>query len=627
MGIKNTFLQAKDAGVVKKMALVVLIILIIFSTVCLIYSNSIIKVSIVTMWALYLFTTETFPVDITAMLIMIILIVSGLVTPEQGVSGFSNTATITVLCMFILSAGIEKTGIIQKLGNMVFGLVGNSEVLQLLLIICLIAPLSGFINNTAIVAIFIPMILNLSQKSKIPATKLLIPLSYISMLGGTLTLIGTSTNILGNSILEKNTVYSFQMFEFMKIGFIILIAGILYFLFLGRFLLPNRKNTENNEEEEKIASQFLAELQIKKGSKFIGKTLKELKFSTKFETEVVKIIRGKQSFIKNLMNQELQEDDILVIFANQQRIIELDDRENEKLLLDFDVTRRKMPIGSGKIVKVIVKNAHNFHEKTLEALNFWKRYSASVIGLHRTEKDLTAQRLANIKLKTGEVFLLKVSKSNLLAVQHSNDLMLLEEVEQEYDPQKMGTILAIIVSVIALAAFKILPIMVAALCGVFLIFFTKCLSPNEIYRAVSWEIIFLLAGVIPLGIAMQESGAAELIAEFITRFSGAVSPLIIMGIFYLVTTILTEIISNNAAAVLLIPIGISVADKMHLNPKAFALIVMFAASTSFLSPVGYQTNTMVYGAGNYKFSDFIKVGAPLNIILLFLTTSLIYYFF
>ena len=626
MNVKKINKEIKLLNLKKILLIIFCASLILLTIEILILASPVLKVAIIILWALYLFTTEKFPVDITAMLIMIVLIVSKLVTPEQGVSGFSNTATITVLCMFILSAGIEKTGIIQKIGNMVFGFVGDSEVLQLLMISIIIIPLSGFVNNTAAVAIFLPMILSLSHKSKTPATKLLIPLSFISMLGGTLTLLGTSTNILASSILEKSNLEGFSMFEFIHIGAIISITGVLYFTFIGRFLLPSRKNTDT--KEEKIASQFLAELQIQKGSKFIGKTLKDSKFSEKFEVEVVKIIRGKKSFVRNMHNQDLFEDDVIVIYGNEQRIIELDERENEKILLNFDSTNRRISTGTSKIVKVLIKGTHRTQNKTFEQLGFRRRYPASVIGMHREDSEVITQRIADLKLKSGEVFLVKVAQSNLQALQQSNELMLLEEIEQEYDPRKMGSAILIMSAVVLLAAFNVLPIMVSALVGVFLMFLTKCLNPNEIYRSVAWDVVFLLAGVIPLGIAIQESGAANLVATSIASASFFFSPLIILGLFYLTTTILTQILSNNAAVVLLMPIAISVAQNVEgLGIKALSLAVMFAASTCFLSPVGYQTNTMVYGAGNYKFSDFLKVGAPLNLILLFLTTFLIYYFF
>ena len=569
--------------------------------------------------ALYLFTTELLPVDMTALLIMLMLIVTGLVSPDEGFSGFSNGATLTVLAMFILSAGVERTGLIKKLGGHLFKFAGNSLFRQILVIALFIGPISGFLNNTATVAIFLPMVIALGIQAKTPVTKLLIPLSFISMLGGTLTLIGTSTNVLASSLLSQYDMRPFGMFEFTQIGVIVLIIGVVYFLTIGRFLLPSRE-TEATEEDF-IPSHFLATVRVDHGSRFIGKSVKQLDFETKFNLRVLKIARDGTSFIKNLKTQPIQENDLLVVSGNTQRIMDFDRRKKESIVA-FDHPERRRT--HGRIVKIIIKSSF-FHQKTISEIRFWHRYNISLLGIHRAELD--PGHIANLKLKHGEVLLVKVSQTNLKRLRKSRDFLILEEVEGEYREEKSLQALAIVAGVVALAALNVLPIAVSAMIGVLLMFLTRILRPFEVYDSVNWDVIFLLAGVIPLGIAMQKSGAADLIANTIVSNASFMTPLVLLMVFYALTTVLTEIISNNAAVVLLIPIGISVADKLELNPVAFVLAVMFAASTSFLTPVGYQTNTMVYGSANYKFTDFIKVGGPLNLILLFVTSYLIYHFF
>ncbi|MBD3360611.1 hypothetical protein GF366_02290 [Candidatus Peregrinibacteria bacterium] len=604
--------------IIKKTTLFPILSLIFIASLFLV--PPIIKVFGVIFFALLLFTTEKLPVDITAILIMLILMILGLVTPEQGVSGFSSTATITVLCMFILSGGIAKTGVIQKLGHKIFQFAKKSLTLQMIIIAAIVAPLSGLFNNTAAVAIFLPMVMNLSKISKTPATKLLIPLSFLSMLGGTLTLVGTSTNILANSILMNNNLEPFNMFTFTKIGAIVLLVGTVYLITIGRFLLPKRKA---EEVEEKQANNFVTEVEIEQGSQFIGKRINEIDYIDSDDVKVNKITRGEKSYVKNINKVKLKEGDILVLTVDEQKLMDLDDRENEKLLLNFNEERRRIPAKSEKIVKAVVPNL--FHNKKIGELNFWKKFQAAVIGINR--KKVGTKRLAEMKLRRGEIILIKVSKSNYQRIQNSKDIVLLEEMEQEYDSKKSWVAIGIITLVVLVAALNILPIMVSAIMGVILMFVTGCLDTKEIYETVSWDVIFLLAGLIPLGIAMQESGAANFIAGLIVNLSDYLSPLLIFGVFYIITTILTELISNNAAVVLLVPIALAVAQKLGINPISLTLIVMFASSTSFLSPVGYQTNTMVYSAGNYKFSDFIKVGLFLNIILLFVTSFSIYYFF
>ncbi len=612
MEIKKQLKKLKKKGLFTILSIIYIASLFLVSPVIQVFG--------VIFFALILFTTEKLPVDITAILIMLILMLLKLVTPEQGVSGFSSTATITVLCMFILSGGIAKTGIIQKLGHKVFKFTKKSLTLQMIVIALIVAPISGLFNNTAAVAIFLPMIINLSRASKTPATKLLIPLSFLSMLGGTLTLVGTSTNILANSILLENGLEPFNMFTFTKIGAIVLVIGMIYLITIGRFLLPGRKS-ENTDEDS--TDTFLAEVKIEKNSDFIGKKLGKIDYLNADNIKVLKLVREKHSYVNKIEDKKIEEGDILVLLADEQKIIDLNERAEEKLLLNFNEERRRMSAKNEKIIKAVVPNM--FHNRKLGEFNFWKKFQAAVIGLNR--EDVNTKRLAEMPLKQGEIILLKVSGSNYDMVQNTKEIVLLEELEDEYRQEKSWIAIGIMGLVVLLAALNILPIMVSAILGVILMFITRCLETKEIYRSVSWDVIFLLAGLIPLGIAMQESGAADYIAGFIVNNSDQLSPFLLFGAFYLITTLLTEVISNNAAVVLLVPIALAVSAKLGLNPISLTLIVMFAASTSFLSPVGYQTNTMVYSAGNYKFSDFIKVGLLLNLILLFSASFLVYYFF
>ncbi len=595
------------------------IVLFLVFLVTLFFVGDMVRIFLVIGLALYLFTTELLPVDMTALLLMLMVILTGLVTPEEGFSGFANPATLTVLAMFILSAGVERTGLIKKMGGYLFKFAGNSQIRQILVIALFIGPISGFLNNTATVAIFLPMVISLALQAKTPVTKLLIPLSFISMLGGTLTLIGTSTNVLASSLLTQYDMRPLGMFEFTHIGAIVLVIGIVYFLIIGRFLLPSREN--ESTEEEFLPSNFLATIRIDHGSRFIGKSVKQLDFETKFYLRVLKIVRNDNAFVKQLDTQPIQEGDLLVVSGDQQRIMDFDRRKKETIVAFDHPERRRV---HGRIVKIIIKSSF-FHHKTINEIRFWRRYNIALLGIHRAE--LSPGHISNLKLQHGEVLLVKVSETNLKRLRKSRDFMILEEVEGEYREDKTLQALAIVAGVVALAAFNILPIAVSAMLGVLVMFMTRVLRPFEVYESVNWDVIFLLAGVIPLGIAMQKSGAADLIANTIVAYSGFLTPLVLLMVFYGITTVLTEIISNNAAVVLLIPIGIAVADKLELNPLAFVLAVMFAASTSFLTPVGYQTNTMVYGSANYKFTDFIKVGGPLNLLLLFVTSYLIYHFF
>ena len=414
------------------------------------------------------------------------------------------------------------------------------------------------------------------------------------------------------------------MFEFMKIWLIVLAVGIIYFLIVWRYLLPDRKNENEDSPDD---NNFLAGLKIQKWSEFIWKTIKQLRFWEKFNAKVLKLRRKDKSYRKWLIDKKIEVDDILIIFADEQRIIEFDHRKNEKLILDFDSKHRKMPAW-WKIIKLIFSSRHIFKNSDQNEIDFLKKYWSGIIWVHRKKwHHILDSHMPDLSISAWEVLLVKVSQWSLPALRKSMNVILLEEIEKEYDPSKTWTTLSIIWAMIITAATWILPIMVAALCWVFLMFITWCLKASDIYQSVHWNIIFLLAWVIPLWLAMQKSWAADWIAMHIFALSSIMPLILIMWMFYLATNILTEIISNNAAVVLALPIAISVAQKLWADPKSFALIIMFAASTSFLSPIWYQTNTMVYWAWNYKFTDFAKVGAPLNIILLVLTTTSIYLFY
>ncbi len=581
----------------------------------------------IVLFALVLFITEKLPVDITSFLLMVILLILGQIFPEsfpsikESLSGLSNSATITVLAMFILSHGIQKTGLLQQIGRIVFPYVKGSVSRQTLAIGLMVGPISGFINNTASVAILLPMVTDMAKKGKTAATQLLIPLSFFGMLGGTLTLIGTSTNILASSILEDANILDHEigMFEFTKLGTVVFAVGAIYLLTIGRFLLPKRKD-ETPEEPETF---FLSEIIIQKGFISIGKSYEKSHFTKKTDVELIKIIRGKKSIVQEVEKEILQEGDILRIKGNEQEIINISRIKNVSILRNFDKEERRNSFKSGKIVKILLKNKQFFKDQELDEIDFNQKFNIKIIGINHEKSE--TKFLKSTGVNVGDILLAHVSLNSLERIKRKDNFVILEEVQDDFSPEKTGIMLTIIAAVVLCSAFAGIPIVITALAGVIAAILFKCVHHKEMYTAVNWEIIFLLAGVIPLGIALQKTGAAEFLAGGITYVAGDVSPLILLMMLYLITTMLTEIISNNAAVVILVPIALSVSAALDLNPFAFSLAVMFAASTSFLSPVGYQTNTMVYAKGNYKFSDFIKVGAPLNIILLFVTCYLISY--
>lgn len=588
--------------------------------------------------ALYLFASEALPLDITAILILITVMVipllghsqwlldrgidlqSAFPTVSEGLSGLSSTATVTVLAMFILSTGIKRSGLIHVLGKKVFPLVGNSELRMILIIAVLVGGVSGFINNTAAVAVAIPLVLDMAKRLKMLSSRLLMPVSFFGMLGGTLTLIGTSTNILASAIMKDVPGFGrhIGMFEFTHLGLIVLGVGLLYFITIGRLLLPKTDRVKLQHEEDET---FIIELGIPESSKLVGKTLEESKFTAGAGVEVIKLVRGQTSYIKRAQEIGIKADDVIQVRGALRQVMDLIKSDEIDVLSEMEASHSVR--SDGQLVRVLLRDRQVFKGRTAAEVNFWKRYHARLIGL---ETDtMHSRRLADEKLHVGEIVLLQLSDTALSSLRRRDDLVLLEEARDDFDRRRMWIAGGIITGVVLGAALTPLPIVVTALLGIVAMVATGCVKKEDMYTSVSWDVIFLLMGVIPLGIAMTKSGAADWLGGLLAVHAAGWHPIFVLMALYAVTTLLTELVSNNASVVILVPVAISLGQLLQIEMLPLVLAVMFAASTSFLSPIGYQTNTMIFGTGLYKFTDFAKVGAPLNAILMVVTSVSIYF--
>ncbi len=587
---------------------------------------------------LYLFASQKLPVDVTALTILVTVMAipqlfhsqwlmdrgvdlkSAFPTISESLSGFSSTATVTVMCMFILSGGIQRSGMVNLLARKLIPLIGNSEIRQIVVVGVMIGLVSGFINNTAAVAIAIPLMLNLAKSNNFKASRVLIPLSFFGMMGGTLTLVGTSTNILTSSILADDPSFNrpLMMFEFTHIGILVLLSGLIYFLTIGRWLLPREDaNPVASEEEQK----FVAELVVTNGSQLIDKTLDEASFEAETGVKVMKLVRGGKAWKSKATKTTIMADDVIIVCTTVREVMDLINGDWVDVLSEFTDVRKAR--ADTQMVPVLLRNRQLFDGRKASELDFWKLYNARLIGLDT--KRVGSRRLADEELHVGEVVLLNISKTALTRLHRSYDLVVLDEYEDYFSPRRMITAGGIVAAVILLAAATPLPIVLTAIAGVIAMVVTRCIPYQEMYQDVSWSVIFLLAGVIPLGIAMTKSGAADWVGSLIALNAVGWHPIFILMALYAITTVLTEMVSNNASAVILVPIAISLSEQLALEPLALVLAVMFAASTSFLSPIGYQTNTMIYGTGALKFTDFARVGAPLNAVLMVVTSCAIYW--
>ncbi|MEL4894722.1 SLC13 family permease [Crocosphaera sp. Alani8] len=578
--------------------------------------------------ALISFVCEFFPVDTTAIGITVLLILCQLVTPEEGISGFSNSATITVMAMFILSAGITRTGGLQIVRDLLFQLGGKSLKKQIASLGIIVGFISAFINNTAVVAVFIPIIESWGKKRKISLSKLLIPLSYTAILGGVITIIGTSTNILASGLSEKLGYGQFSIFLITPIGIPVFFIGLTYLTFIAPKLLPDRKSITNNGlNVDYDMKDYVSEIIITPRSSLIGQTLRQSGIQRKFDIDILEIIHNDIHFPQPLADKILSLGDILLVRGSKEDLLQIRDERGVEILADLKFDQEKideeLTFGEDKVAEVLILSNSRLIGSTLKDLRFRQRYNATVIAIRRGE-ELLRERLGKVRLRFGDLLLVQGPKESFIGLQTTRELLVLEERDIEtLRSNKSYVAITIVFGVVILAALNILPILVSSLVGVMLMIFTGCLKPGEIYGAVRWDIIFLLAGLIPLGIAMDKSGANELIANYIVSLGSYLPNYLVLVLFYFFTALLTEILSNNASVLLMLPVAVEVAKNLDLNPIAFMLAVMFAASNSYITPIGYQTNTMVYGPGGYRFLDFTRVGLPLTLLFAFVVPSLI----
>ena len=582
--------------------------------------------------ALVAFVAEWLPVDLTALCVAIVLILLGLVTPEEGIAGFSNSATVTVMAMFVLSAGITRTGVIQVIRDRLLVWGGKNPHQQVFVLGALVGPISAFINNTAVVAIFLPIVEDWCKKQKISPSKLLIPLSYATVLAGMITVVGTSTNILASGISAKLGYGEFSLFQFTALGLVTFLAGLLYLTIFAPKLLPDRKSSTGEFLEDDYGSKvYLSEVIITPRSNLIGQTLSQSGLQRKFNFDVLELIRNKVHLYQPLADKVLNAGDILIVHSSREELLKIKDERGLEIFADVKFQKgdieSTITTGEEKLAEVLILSNSRLIGTTLKDLKFRQRYNATVLAIRRGS-ELLQGRLGKIPLKFGDLLLVQGPKQSFIGLQTTRELLVLEEKEIESLRQDKGIIaLMITLLVIIIAAFDIQPILVTSLVGVVLMVITGCLKPGEVYGSIRWDIIFLLAGLIPLGTAMDNSGTTKWLADNLVAIGGHLSGFWILVFFYLITSFLTEILSNNAAVVLMIPVAVEVAKTLGLNPLAFMYAVTFAASNSYLTPIGYQTNTMVYAPGGYKFLDFTRLGAPLNLILTILTPSLIVLFY
>jgi len=581
-----------------------------------------ILLAIIVVLTLVLLITQLVRIEIVALGVIAVLGLSGLLTPGEALSGFSSTATLTVAAMLVLSAGLERTGVVDYIGNLLARRIQGSATTMLLLIALPTAVLSAFMNNTAIVALMIPVTLTLARKTGLSASKLLIPISYLSILAGTCTLIGTSTNILVDSLYRESGGPGFGMFEFSALGLLYLLIGGVYVILVVPRLLPHRTALAQLMSDD-VPGQFVTEVTIPENSRLVERPIHEA-FGDDQETRVLELIRKEQVTLGPDRETLIEADDVLLIEGTARTIHEMIDQG--KVLQGTAVSdSERVPISRFdlRMVEAVVAPNSTFLYRRVQDLGLSRRLGIQVLAVRRLGRH-HQYNLREFRLQSGDVLLLQGKREALRGLRDEGEVLLIEGVERTLTfTRKAPLAIAIMLVVVILAALDVAPIALLALAGVGAMLLTGCLTLQRATRALDSSVLLLLAGMIPLGVAMEKTGLALLIANSVVNLAGPLGPTVLIGSFYLLTSVLTAVLSNNASAVLLTPICLSVAASMGIDPKPLLVAVTFGASASFATPIGYQTNMMVMGPGGYLVRDYLRAGLPLNIVLCIVATIFI----
>ncbi len=568
------------------------------------------------------FVREWMTIDVIALTSLGLLVACRLVTPEQAVAGFSNPAVITVMMMFILSESLVASGLVSKIGYKIADLTGPSATQAAVLLLVMTGVLSAIVNNTAAVSVLMPVAIHLARHYKLSPSKLLLPLSYTAIFGGTCTLLGTSTNLLVSSLSEQHGGGAFSVFEFLSLGAVLFAVGLVYNVLVPMRWLEPRRVPDSLTGKYHLRG-YLTELKLPADSPLIGRTVLSEQISGRFDMNVLEILRGDERIASDLRNTTLELDDVLLVRGAMEDIVAFKEQNRLLLLTDVKLDDKDLNDQHTILAELQVTPGSSLIGSNLKEVDFRRKFGCFVLALSRTGETIR-EKLAWIALKPWDILLVFGTRARVERLYSSEEFLPIGERSIKLRLARRWWIdPAVIAVAVGMAAFGVMSILEASILGVVALLVTRRLTMQQAYRGIDWTVIFLLAAILPLGTAIENTGLDVFISRYLSVVGVQLGPVGLLSVLYLATGLLTSFFSNNATAVLMVPIALKTAGVLGIDAKPLLMAVAYAASASFMTPMGYQTNAMVLGPGNYRFTDYLKFGAPLNLIFWALASWLI----
>jgi di/tricarboxylate transporter len=582
---------------------------------------------IVVLAALVAFVKELFPIEVTALGLLAILVVTGTIDVGDALAGFSSTAVVAIGSLFVLSHALTKTGLLETVADRIGNRADDRPWPMMVLLLILVCIGSAFLNNTAVVALSIPLVMKLCRRLGLSASKVLLPMSYASILGGTLTLIGTSTNLLVSSVVEKSSQPPLGMFEFTILGTILAAVGLIYIVIASRSLLPARADKVGLTEKYRVGA-YLTELMLGEDSKLVGHNVSERNINEQYNVTVLEVIHGPSEIhLEDVEMVLLRPKDVLIVQGEMEDILRFQRDQQLTLLPDVKLTDDELAVGDQALVEAWVAPGSRMIGRTLKQLDFHHRHGAFVLAVHRRRSTLR-KRIADIIMRSADALLILIPRSRIAPLEETRDVVVFSEREFFIRRERRWWLVLVVLPLVILAAASgLLDIAAGALVGAIVLLMFGVMTPNRAYRAVDWSVVFMIAAFVPVGHAFQVTGTADYLARALILAStwapSDLAPHVVLALVFFITSVLTQVASNNAAAVVFAPIALSLGPALGVDSRPFIFAVCFAASAAFMTPMGYQTNLMVHAAGEYRFMDYVRFGAPLYLLVWVLATIFI----